>query len=81
LLSKNNLYKCLDIILSIIVQNIVNKKIVNKQIYLSIYIIEVNKIVLEVCFYIIKDIKINIILDNNILEISLNKISFYLYSK
>ncbi len=81
MLSKNNLYKCLDIILSIIVQNIVNKKIVNKQIYLSIYIIEVNKIVLEVCFYIIKDIKINIILDNNILEISLNKISFYLYSK
>lgn len=81
LLFKSNLYKRLDIVLLVIVQNIVNQKIINKQIHLSINVIEANKIILETCSYIIKDIKVNIILDNNILEISLNKISLYLYSK
>ncbi len=77
---KDSLYKRLDILLLIIVQDVVNKKIVDKQMHLSIYIIDVNK-VLEVRSYIIKDIKASIILDNNILEVSKNKISLHLYSK
>jgi hypothetical protein len=80
-LSKDNLYKHLDIVLLIIVQDIVNKKIVDKKMHLSIYIIDVNKVVLEVRSYITKDIKASIILDNNILEVSKNKIGLYLYSK
>jgi len=79
-LCKDSLYKRLDILLLIIVQDVVNKKIVDKQMHLSIYIIDVNK-VLEVRSYIIKDIKASIILDNNILEVSKNKISLHLYSK
>ncbi len=81
LLFKDNLYKRLDIVLLVIVQDIVDKKIVDKQMYLSIYVVEVDKIILEACFYIIKDIKVDITLDNNVLEMSLNKISLYLYSK
>jgi len=69
-LSKDNLYKRLDIVLSIIVQDIVNKKIVDKQIYLSIYVIDANNVILEARLYIIKSIKIDIILDNNVLDIS-----------
>jgi 2C-methyl-D-erythritol 2,4-cyclodiphosphate synthase len=80
-LSKSKLYKHLDIVLLVIVQDIINKKIVDKQRYLSIYIIDVNKVVLETRSYIIKNIKINIILDNNVLKITKNKISLYLYSK
>ncbi len=70
LLSKNNLYRRLNIVLSIIVQDIVNKKIVDKQIYLSIYIIDANNVILEARLYIIKNIKIDIILDNNVLRMS-----------
>jgi len=64
-----NLYIYLDIVLSIIVQNIIKKKIVDKYIYLSIYIIDINKIIFKVRLYITKSIKTKIILDNNILEI------------
>jgi len=49
--------------------NIVDKKIINKYIYLSIYIINIDKIILNVCLHIIKDIKIDIILKNSILEL------------
>ncbi len=65
-----NLYIYLDIVLSIIVQNIIKKKIVDKYIYLSIYIIDINKIIFKVRLYITKSIKTKIILYNNILEIS-----------
>jgi len=50
------------------VRNIVNKKIVDKRIYLSIYVVEVDKIILNTCLYVIKDIKTNIVLENNMLE-------------
>jgi len=80
-LSKDNLYKCLDIVLLVIVQDIVDKKIVDKQMHLPIYLIGVNKVVLEARSYITKDIKIDIILGNNILEMPKNKISLHLYSK
>jgi len=82
LLSKDtNLYKRLETILSIIVRDIVDKKIVDKQMHLSIYIIDANKVVLEARFYVTKDIKADIILGNNVLELSQNKINLYLYSK
>jgi len=55
--------------LPIIIQDIVDKNIVNKRIYLSIYIVDINKIILEVRLYITKNIKTKIILDNNILEV------------
>ncbi len=49
--------------------------------HLPIYLIGVNKVVLEARSYITKDIKIDIILGNNILEMPKNKISLHLYSK
>ncbi len=55
--------------LSIIVQDIVGEKIVNKRIHLSIYIIDINEIVLEARLYVIKDIKADVILGNDVLEL------------
>jgi len=81
LLKDVNLYKRLNTILLVIVQDIVDKKIIDKQMHLSIYIIDANKVVLEARLYVTKDIKAGVILDNNILELSQNKISLYLYSK
>jgi len=49
--------------------------------HLSIYIIDANKVILEARLYVTKDIKTDVILNNNILELSQNKISLYLYSK
>jgi len=80
-LSKDNLYKRLDIVLSIIVRDIIDKKIVNKQMHLSIYIIDANDVILKARLYITNNIKIDIILDNNVLDMSQNKISLYLYNK
>jgi len=70
LLKDINLYRRLNIISSIIVQNIVGKKIVDKQIHLSIYIIDANEVILEARLYITKDIKADVIFDNNVLEVS-----------
>jgi len=86
LLKSVNLYKRLNIVSLVIVQDIVDKKIVDKkivdkQIYLSIYIIDANKVIFEARFYVTKDIKTDVILNNNILELSQNKINLYLYSK
>ena len=69
LLLKDNLYKCLDTISFVVVQNIVNKRIVDKQMHLSIYIIDVNEVILKARLYVIKDIKVVIILVN-ILKVS-----------
>lgn len=80
-MSKDNLYKRLDIVLSIIVRDIIDKKIVNKQMHLSIYIIDANDVILKARLYITNNIKIDIILDNNVLDMSQNKISLYLYNK
>jgi len=38
--------------------------------HLSIYVVNANKVVLKTCSYVIKSIKINIILENNMLELS-----------
>jgi len=70
LLKDINLYKRLKTILSIIVRDIVNEKIVDKRIYLSIYIVNINEVVLEARLYVIKSIKASVILDNDILELS-----------
>ena len=67
--------------LSIIVRDIVDKKIVDKRIYLSIYIVDANKVILETRFYVTKDIKTDVILDNNVLELPHNKINLYLHNK
>jgi sucrose-6-phosphate hydrolase SacC (GH32 family) len=80
-LLKDNLYNYLDIISLVTIEDIVDEKIVDKRIYLSIYIIEINKVILEARLYITKDIKVEIILDNNVLEVFQNKISPYLYNK
>lgn len=69
LLLKDNLYKCLDTISFVVVQNIVNKRIVDKQMHLPIYIIDVNEVILKARLYVIKDIKVVIILVN-ILKVS-----------
>lgn len=81
LLKDVNLYRRLDIVLFVIVRDIVDKKIVDKRMHLSIYIIDVNKIILQTRLYVTKDIKASIILGNNVLEISKNKISLHLYNK
>jgi len=80
-LFKDNLYERLNIVSLVIVQDIVNKKIINKRMYLSIYVIDVNEVVLEARSYITKDIKIDIILDNDVLEMFKNKISLHLHNK
>jgi len=81
LLRDVNLYRRLNIVLLVIVQDIINKKIVDKRIHLFIYIIDANKIILQTRLYITKDIKTSIILGNNVLGISKNKISLHLYNK
>ncbi len=78
---KDNLYNYLDIISLVTIEDIHDEKIVDKRMYLSIYIIEINKVILEARLYITKDIKVEIILDNNVLEVFQNKISPYLYNK
>jgi len=80
-LLKDNLYNYLDIISLVTIEDIHDEKIVDKRMYLSIYIIEINKVILEARLYITKDIKVEIILDNNVLEVFQNKISPYLYNK
>ncbi len=76
-----NLYIRLNIVSPIIVQDIINEKIVNKCIYLSIYVIDVNEIIFETRLYVTKSIKVKIILNNNVLEVSQNKINLHLYNK
>lgn len=49
--------------------------------YLSIYVIDANNVILEARLYVIKNIKTSIILGNNVLDVLQNKISFYLYNK
>jgi len=70
LLKDTNLYERLKTMSLVIVQDIVNKKIINKRMHLSIYIVDINKVVLEARLYITKDIKASVILDNNALELS-----------
>jgi len=81
LLKDVNLYIRLNIVSPIIVQDIINEKIVNKCIYLSIYVIDVNEIIFETRLYVTKSIKVKIILNNNVLEVSQNKINLHLYNK
>jgi len=70
LLKDTNLYERLKTMLLVIVQDIVNEKIINKRMHLSIYIVDINKVVLEARLYVTKDIKASVILDNNALELS-----------
>lgn len=69
LLFKDSLYKRLDTVLFITIYSIVDEKIVDKQIYLSIYIVD-TEVILETRLYVIKDIKADVILDSNVLELS-----------
>jgi len=82
LLSKDtNLYKRLETMLSIIVRDIVNKKIVKKRIYLFIYVVDIDEVVLQARSYVTKSIKVDVILGNDVLELLQNRINLYLYSK
>jgi len=81
LLKNANLYERLETILSIIVRDIVNEKIIDKDMHSFIYIVNINKVVLEAHLYVTRDIKANVILNNNVLELSQNYISLHLYSK
>ena len=51
-------------------RNIVNKKIIDKRMHLFIYIVNDDKIILNARLYVIKDIKIDVILENDVLELS-----------
>jgi len=81
LLEDTNLYKYLETILSIIVRDIVDEKIVNKRMHLSIYVIDIDKVVFQARSYVIKSIKADVILGNDVLELSQNRINLHLYSK
>jgi len=81
LLENTNLYERLETILLVIVRNIVNEKIVDKRMHLSIYIIDIDEVVLQARSYVTKSIKVDIILDNDVLELSQNRISLHLHSK
>jgi len=81
-LSKDtNLYKRLETMLSIIVRDIVNKKIINKRMYLFIYVVDIDEVVLQARSYVTKSIKVDVILGNDVLELLQNRINLYLYSK
>jgi len=75
------LYKHLDIVSLVIVQDIVDEKIVDKRMHLPIYVLDLDKIILQTRLYITKSIKTSIILDNNVLEMPKNKISLHLHKK
>ena len=83
LLSLENLFDRLISTSLVIVRDIFDERIVDKQIHLSIHVIDSEDIVktIETTLYIIKEIKIEVILDMNILEKSQNKITLYLHTK
>ena len=81
LLSKEvNLYKQLNIVLSIIARDMFNEKIIDKRMHLIIHLIDFN-VTLQIKSYIIKDIKAGLILNNDVLKLSQNKINLHLHNK
>ena len=72
LLFKNmNFYNYLIIIFSIIIRKIIDDKICDKRIYIRVYFININEI-FKMILYIIKKIKINVILNNNVIFKKIN---------
>ena len=82
LLSKEiNLYEQLNIVSSIIARDMFNEKIIDKRMHLIIQLIDFKGVMLQARSYVIKDIKADLILDNDVLELPQNKISLHLHSK
>ena len=81
LLFKNiNLYNRLIIIFLIIIYEIIDDKIYDKYIYIRVDFININEI-FKTILYIIKKIKINVILNNDIIFKKINQIFLYLIKK
>ena len=69
LLKEVNLYKQLNIVLSIIARGMFNEKIIDKRMHLAIQLIDFKDVMLQTRPYVIKDIKVDLILDNDVLEL------------
>ena len=80
LLKKVNLYKRLITVQSIIVRDLVEKKICNKRMNIIIEIVNIKEMLFAI-LYVTTSIKVDIILDNDILNLSNNKIELYLYRR
>ena len=57
-----------------------NEKIINKRMHLIIHLIDFN-VMFQTRLYVIKDIKVDLILDNDVLKLPQNKISLHLHNK
>ena len=77
-----NLYNKFNTIVFIIMRNIIDEKMMNKRYILDINIIIDNKIIiLKIYSYIIKSIKTEIILSNDVYNILENRVNLHLYNK
>ena len=71
LLSKKvSLYKQLNIVSSIIARDMFDEKIIDKRMHLTIQLINFKDVMLQTRSYVIKDIKVDLILGNDVLELS-----------
>ena len=69
LLKKLNLYEQLNIVSFIIARDMFNEKIIDKRMHLIIHLINFN-VTLQIKLYVIKDIKVDLILDNDVRKLS-----------
>ena len=76
-----NLYTQLNIVLPITVRGVFGEKIIDKHMHLTIQLVDFKDVTLQARLYIIKDIKAGLILGNDVLGLSQNKISLHLHSK
>ena len=56
-------------------------KIIDKRMHLIIQLIDFKDVMLQTKSYVIKDIKVDLILNNDVLKLSQNKISLHLHNK
>ena len=81
LLKEINLYEQLNIVSSIIARDMFDEKIIDKRMHLIIQLIDFKNVMLQARPYVTKDIKAGLILSNDVLKLSQNKISLHLHSK
>ena len=81
LLLKDNLYEQLNIVSSITARDMFDEKIINKRMHLTIQLIDFKNVMLQTKSYVIKDIKVDLILNNDVLKTPQNKISLHLHNK
>ena len=69
LLKEVNLYEQLNIVSSIIARNMFDEKIIDKRMHLIIQLIDFKYVTFQIKSYVIKDIKVDLILNNDVLKL------------